>query len=160
MIKKFLIPTLLVLASCAGTNQATQSGTAGTTEQGSSETKPEPAVAMDPAKEKEAAAQDQMRKGKAELYGVVVSFYSKGGGIDSKALHIYNVFLDGFEKQHNLKLNYIRTPWGREGEVDYCIPLNNMDSDKQSNFLLQTREILIQSQLVHILENAPCNHMQ
>jgi hypothetical protein len=160
MINKFLIPVLFVLASCAGTNPATQSGTTGTTEQGSSEQKPEQAVAGDPVKEKEAAAQDKMRKGQAELYGVVVSFYSKGEGIDAKALHIYNTFLDGFEKQHNLNLNYVKTPWGREGEVDYCIPLNNMDSGKQSNFLMQTREILLQSQLVHILENAPCNHME
>src|SRR5688572_27376745 len=116
MIKKFLIPVWLVLASCAGT-KPTQSGTTGTSEQGSSELKPEPAVASDPAAEKEAAAQDKMKNAQAEIYSVVVSFYSKGEGIDEKAVHVYNVFLDGFEKQHNLNLNYLKTPWGREGEV-------------------------------------------
>jgi hypothetical protein len=53
-----------------------------------------------------------------------------------------------------------KAAWGREGEVDYCIDLNNLDAEKQNVFLLQTKEILIQSQLVHIVENAPCKHKQ
>jgi len=159
MKKIFLIPMLCLLASCAGTNKATSSGANSTMEQGSSEPKPEPTVATDPTSEKD-AKQNKSQKGQPDLYSVVVSFYSKGEGIDEKAFAVYNTFLDGFEKQHNINLNYVRTPWGREGEVDYCIQLNNMDSGKQSNFLMQTKEILFQSQLVHILENAPCKHMQ
>jgi hypothetical protein len=36
--------------------------------------------------------------------------------------------------------------------------LDDMDSDMQAGFVVQLREILSQSQLVHISEYAPCLH--
>ena len=156
MKKQFFIPFLFLLASCAGVNKTSQPGDSETQNKEVSGTKSGYAT-TDPGSEKD-NTQSKAGMDPKDNYRLVVSFYSKGEGTDSKAIDLYSNYIASFENQNNVKIYLDKTPWGREGEVDFCIRLNNLDTQSQTNFVLQSREILLQSQLVHIVENAPCMH--
>lgn len=85
---------------------------------------------------------------------LVVSFYSKGEGIDYKNKDAYEKFLNSYPK----KIAFEPTFWGREGEVDYCLKLNELSATEQAEFVRKTKELLGKSLLVHVDENAPCVH--
>ena len=55
-----------------------------------------------------------------------------------------------------MKLNYETTNWGREGEVDYCLKLAELDKKKQELFITEIKEILKNSALVRFKENTLC----
>ncbi len=106
------------------------------------------AVEYKPKEDKKNAKQDE------NVYSLVVSFYSKGEGIDYKSQLEYSSLL----KKNESKLNYEEVRWGREGEIDYCINLNNMSAQKKQEFISETRNLLSKSNLVHINENEQCVH--
>jgi hypothetical protein len=89
-----------------------------------------------------------------ENYPLVLSFYSIGTGVDGNHLRKFNDFLESYQP----KLNPIVTPWGREGEVDFCFTLSELSTKQRSQFIKQVREQLKDCKLVHINENAPCVH--
>jgi hypothetical protein len=91
---------------------------------------------------------------KDKNYPLVLSFYSIGTGVDGTHLRKFNEFLDSYQP----KLNPIITPWGREGEVDYCFSLIELSTNQRNKFVKQVRELLKDCKLVHINENAPCVH--
>ena len=155
MRKYFLIPFIVLFGSCTTAEKAGQSSEAKTNDENSSETKSGIISENNSSK-------DDVKK-KSELnekntYRLVVSFYSTGSGSDSKSIDMFENFLADYSVQHNLRLAFDKTPWGREGEVDYCVRLDNLNFEAQKNFVLQTREILFQTQLVYITENAACRH--
>ena len=154
---KYIIPALLLFWSCAGTSKTQQPAEPSAAQQPAEPMKEN--VGSEPGTAKE-AEEKKDQKAQEELYRVVLSFYSIGAGSDEKAIINFENFLSYFQNQYKVTIPYEKAPWGREGEVDYCMDLRNLDSEKQNLFLLQTREILIQSQLVHIVENAPCKHKQ
>ena len=55
-----------------------------------------------------------------------------------------------------MQLSYETTNWGREGEVDYCFKLTELDKKKQKLFIIETKEILKTSSLVRYKENITC----
>jgi hypothetical protein len=69
-------------------------------------------------------------------------------------LRKFNDFLESYQP----KLNPIITPWGREGEVDFCFTLNELSTNQRKKFIKEVRELLKDCKLVHIYENAPCVH--
>ncbi len=89
-----------------------------------------------------------------EKYPLVLSFYSIGSGVDGNHLRKFSEFLESYQP----KLNPIITPWGREGEVDFCFTLNELSTKQRNQFVKQVREQLKDCKLVHINENAPCVH--
>lgn len=89
-----------------------------------------------------------------EKYTLVLSFYSIGTGVDGNNLRKFSEFLENYQP----KLNPIVTPWGREGEVDFCFTLSELSTKQRSQFVKQVREQLKDCKLVHINENAPCVH--
>ncbi|MBI4931886.1 MAG: hypothetical protein HY841_14080 [Bacteroidetes bacterium] len=89
-----------------------------------------------------------------ETYPLVISFYSKGGGIDSKVNGEFEKFLTSYSK----KIVYEPTHWGREGEVDYCLKLSELSTAEQTDFVKKAKEVLSKSALVHINENTACVH--
>jgi len=91
-----------------------------------------------------------------DIYRLVVSFYSKGEGVDLSHKAEYEKFLNNQPK----KIAFEPTTWGREGETDYCLKLNELTTDEQSNFVKKSKEILNRSTLVHVNENAKCVHKQ
>lgn len=89
-----------------------------------------------------------------EKYPLVLSFYSIGSGVDGNHLRKFSEFLESYQP----KLTPIVTPWGREGEVDFCFTLSELSTKQRSQFVKQVREQLKDCKLVHINENAPCVH--
>ena len=92
------------------------------------------------------------------IYSVVVSFISIGQGVDQKAIEQYNEFIAQFEKENKVKINLEKVPWGREGEVDYCIDLSGLDKKIMEKFLTKTDELLSKNNLIKVEKNAPCVH--
>lgn len=89
-----------------------------------------------------------------DTYRLVVSFYSNGEGIDVKTKEEYVRFLNNYTK----KIAFEPTRWGREGETDYCLKLNELSETDQSEFVKKSKELLNKSTLVHVDENAKCVH--
>ena len=90
------------------------------------------------------------------LNNLVVSFYSRGSGINTKASMELEEFIIKYSHDTNTEIGYKKTPWGREGEVDFCIELSKMQPGQRDKFLIRVKEILKIASLVHIYENHPC----
>ena len=91
---------------------------------------------------------------KAEVYRLIVSFFSTASGIDQKARKGFVEWVT--IKGSSVKMETVR--WGREGEVDYCFSLNGMSSDEQSKFVNEAKENLSSAKNVHFYENEACKH--
>lgn len=87
-------------------------------------------------------------------YGLVVSFYSPGNGIDHKMKQEYAEFLT----TNYPKTNYETIRWGKEGETDFCFQLNDLKENERELFVKESRELLSKSSRVHIYENVPCRN--
>lgn len=85
-------------------------------------------------------------------YRLVISFYSIGEGSDYKTKEEFEKFLNTYTK----KIAYEPTQWGREGEVDYCLKLNELSLTEQLDFVKKAKELVSKSRLVHVNENAKC----
>jgi hypothetical protein len=83
---------------------------------------------------------------------LVVSFISKGEGIDYKTK-------DEFEKWLGMRGNvtWETTSWGREGEVNFCFRLSNMQTREQDIFVRDVRTFFTDKELVLVSEWAPCD---
>ncbi len=87
---------------------------------------------------------------------LVVSFYSICCGIDHEAKEKLDGFIKQYEKSKGKQLTKTATSWGREGEIDYCLPLSELSSREQKRFISKVRVLLKKSKLVHINEKATC----
>ncbi|HLG33768.1 MAG TPA: hypothetical protein VI757_02725 [Bacteroidia bacterium] len=94
------------------------------------------------------------------LNNLLVSFYSKGSGINREAAGKFDNFLMEYIRKTNTKITYKKTGWGREGELDYCISLSVMNSEQRSKFITAVKDNLRQVELVHLFENHPCRDMK
>ena len=93
------------------------------------------------------------------IYRFTISFFSKGGGTDRKARSEFESFLENFNKKNEVNLQFIKTSWGREGEVDYCFKLDELKNKKQIIFIKECEDLLKDSKLVHFQEFSECkNH--
>ena len=90
------------------------------------------------------------------LYRLSVSFISIGAGTDRKAREEYDQYIIQYEAKNKIKLKYEISPWGREGENDYCFKLNELNENQQNLFIAESKEILKNSTLVRFMENMPC----
>ncbi|HET6244307.1 MAG: hypothetical protein H0V01_06385 [Bacteroidetes bacterium] len=163
-MKTLLIIILITAISSCKTNNKNNANTGSTTtenvsvSENSAEQKIEKYETIE-IKEPEKLIKPQMDKKPAikqgdGTYSLVISFYSKGEGIDFKTQEQYANFLE----KNNQGIAYEEARWGREGEVDYCINLNKLSSIQQKEFISETRSLLGKSNLVHINENQPCVH--
>lgn len=91
-----------------------------------------------------------------ELYSLVVSFYSIGAGIDAPVAREFDYYVRDFQEQHADNFYAERVPWGREGEVDYCIQFPTLNKERAREFVSKATEITANSKMVHMNENAEC----
>lgn len=89
---------------------------------------------------------------------LLISFISKGSGINYTAKNVFDEYIASFEKKHNVKIQYEEHGWGREGEVDYCINLSNLKDKEKNIFLSGTYERLSNQDNVIIEKNGECRH--
>ncbi len=90
------------------------------------------------------------------LYRFNVSFISIGSGTDKPAIAKFEAFLAEYEAKNKIKLVYQLGYWGREGEVDYCFKLKELDDKKQLDFINSVKESLKESKRVRYKENSEC----
>ena len=100
-----------------------------------------------------AQGQEQAR---AQTSRLVVSFYSICCGIDQQAQESFDKFIKRYEKSKRKQLARATVHWGREGEIDYCLPLSELSAKERKSFVSQVRSLLRKSKLVHIDENVAC----
>jgi len=81
----------------------------------------------------------------------MVAFISKGMGIDNDQ----KAKLDSWLAKQNVK--YSISPWGREGEMNYCFPLKNTSASDQQKFISDLKSQITKRDLVYFYENVPCN---
>lgn len=91
-------------------------------------------------------------------YSLVVSFYSIGEGIDFIVYQEFELLIRQFEEDQKEKFIFQRYPWGREGEIDFCIRLEKMSEEKQKSFIAEAGKITSRTKLVHVNHNAECRH--
>jgi hypothetical protein len=105
-------------------------------------------------------AQQSPSDGVNALNNLVVSFYSKGSGIDRDAWRRFEDFLVSYSAKTNTPVPYKKIGWGREGEFDFCVTLSAMTAGQRDKFIAEARELLKPVELVHIYENRPCRDMK
>lgn len=83
---------------------------------------------------------------------LVVSFISKGEGIDMKTEENFKVWL-----AERPQFTYEVTHWGREGEVNYCFRMSNIDGRQQEVFVRDVRTFMADKELVIVSEWTKCD---
>ncbi len=89
-------------------------------------------------------------------YSLLVSFFSIGSGIDFEVAKEYDQFIKKFESENQGKLLVERIPWGREGELDYCIRFEGLSPVNQKALLDKTKEITSKSKWVNTSTDTTC----
>ncbi len=84
----------------------------------------------------------------------VVSFFSKGGGIDSKMFNRFKTFIESFNQKNNTTIKYKVIAWGKEGEKDFCFESDN--NSYFNSFITDAKNFLAESKLVRIKEHSAC----
>lgn len=87
-----------------------------------------------------------------DIYRLTISFISKGAGIDMKTQEAFENWLNAQPKHPA----YEKTRWGREGETNYCLRLNELSTREQEIFVKDVRTQLTDKQLVFVTEYAKC----
>ena len=87
-----------------------------------------------------------------------VSFISIGSGTDRQAKQKLDQYIEEFNSSNKVNLKIELVKWGREGEVDYCFSLNELDAKLQEKFISEVKNLFNASSLVKIYENEPCKH--
>ncbi len=93
-----------------------------------------------------------------ELYRLSVVFYSIGSGTENNYMRAFEDYIGTYAGNVGKNIDYLKTPWGREGETDYCLLLNELSGDEQGNFIAGAKAVLDSAKWVHIYENQPCAH--
>lgn len=93
-----------------------------------------------------------------DSYRFIVSFISMGGGPDIKVLKAFTDYVSEYNAKTGKTIVFERFGWGREGESDYCFKLSEITSTEQVEFIKGVNKLINGSKLVHVSENAKCNH--
>jgi hypothetical protein len=87
---------------------------------------------------------------------LLVSFYSIGGGIDVKSAESFDRFILSYKTSDGKSISYERVPWGREGELDYCILFNGMQASNIEDFIESAKAKVADCKMVHFKPNGEC----
>ena len=86
----------------------------------------------------------------------IVSFYSIGSGSEGDQMNNLKMFTTQFGKRISKNITWSETPWGREGEVDFCFSLKDLTTEQQTEFINGAKQALNKAQWVHYFENKAC----
>ena len=87
---------------------------------------------------------------------LVVSFWSEGAGTDAAAEEAFKDLIAGGRREHSAALLLRRVDWGKEGETDYCLSLDELSTDKQRALIRAVRARISRKKRVTISENSKC----
>jgi hypothetical protein len=133
---KILIPFILVLtiASCKNNSPSASAG--------------------DNAKKADSAV--TQFKDTTEKYRLVVMFYSIGEGTEYQFIKAFEDSIGSFSHKSGKKINYSKKAWGREGETDFCLKLNELAEAEKEDFIQMTRDLFKKAKWVNVYENYTC----
>ncbi|MCC6384611.1 MAG: hypothetical protein LC117_03005 [Bacteroidia bacterium] len=97
---------------------------------------------------------------KQTKWRLIVSFISIGEGTDLAAQEQFDKYIDEWRKNKGMNVSYLSVPWGREGEVDFCFRLDEMDSSLSAQFISGMKDRLKGSSLIRISEYEQCRNMR
>lgn len=86
------------------------------------------------------------------VYRLTISFISRGEGIDYKTKESFEKWLKDQPKHPAYEV----THWGREGETNFCLKLNELSTREQEIFVRDVRTQLTDKPLVLVSEYAAC----
>ncbi|MGZ3864253.1 MAG: hypothetical protein ACXVPN_13665 [Bacteroidia bacterium] len=98
---------------------------------------------------KKKARANQEALAKEGTYRLVLSFISKGAGLDN-ATHDKVI---AYVTNHPKKPAFETHRWGREGEVDYCFKLTELTADEQKVFVKDIEKMIPDKTMVFVQEN-------
>jgi hypothetical protein len=98
------------------------------------------------------AGNPQVSTDSLPIYRLTVSFISKGAGIDMKSEEEFEKWL----KEQPKHPAYETTHWGREGETNFCLKLDELSTREQEIFVRDVRTMLADKELVFVTEYAVC----
>ena len=91
---------------------------------------------------------------KVTQYRLILTFISKGTGVDSKLKSEILAYTSTHPKKPISKI----VLWGREGETDHCFSLKELKKTEQVEFIAGIKKIIGTSDMVLLVENSKCNH--
>ena len=156
-LRIYLIAPVFLLFACKNTEKSTQVSNPPMDARPQVENPTKTAVIenKEEIKSKE-STNNQSNNPETEIYSLVVSFYSIGGGIDRAVAQEFDYLIKDFQEQFGENFVSERVSWGREGEVDYCIQLGKLKTASLDSFKSRAEIILKKTDRVHTKENAPC----
>lgn len=101
------------------------------------------------------------QSGQNTTYRLIISFISIGEGTDPDAKQILFAALSDWQRDkmtEGNKINFDIVSWGREGEVDYCFSLKELNENEQKLLINDLKERLKGHELIQFTENEPCRH--
>jgi hypothetical protein len=78
-----------------------------------------------------------------------IEFYSIGSGTDYVTIDKLNKYLE------SKKISFETKPWGREGEVTYCLKFSDRKTNEINSIKKEVKKLLETSQLVRYEEDKP-----
>lgn len=106
---------------------------------------------VDPSK-----PETQSKESSDAIIRLLVSFYSVGGGIDIKTGQAFDNFISAYKTNSGKPITFERVPWGREGELDYCISFSTLSLDETSLFIEASKAKIKDCKMVHFKLNGEC----
>lgn len=118
------------------------------------------AVTPKPVSSAPAPTGDEIAAKNQAFNNVVISFYSKGQGVNAKAVETIENFLKEYPLKVHHDIPYNKISWGREGEIDFCISLAELKGEDRRIFVEKIRELIKQFELINFFENHPCRELK
>ena len=87
---------------------------------------------------------------------LVILFYSIGNGTEFSISNAFEDSIGSYSLKIGKTIDYKKTAWGREGETDFCLKLNELTPAERLEFISMARSQLKIAKWVNIFENYPC----
>lgn len=104
-------------------------------------------------------AKKELLKGSG-LYHVSISFYSIAFGPDFTAIKATDALINSWQEKTGKIIEKEVVNWGREGETDYCLNLDELDQKDQDSFIAELKSTLSTKERVNIKEKSECRKIQ
>lgn len=92
------------------------------------------------------------------VYDMILTFISKGEGIDHKLQEKVDNAIIAFNTKHKTNIVPEKLGWGREGERDYNFILKNLSTALQKEFIKSIENLTANTDMVNITFNQESVH--
>ncbi|MDF1672343.1 MAG: hypothetical protein P1U41_02495 [Vicingaceae bacterium] len=92
------------------------------------------------------------------VYDIIVSFASKGTGINRDVKQKLDDALTVFSQNNGVTLNLEKLGWGREGEIDYLFLTKNLSTKQKKELKAKVKEVIGDTEMIFISYDSKCVH--